>query len=95
MIHPSYTLRLLTIRMLLSLIGMMNAQIASASYTSIEALETRISEVESELSQLAESTVRGGVGAVGYRSRTPGDAVNPKEWVQVTLPLHPWSIASS
>jgi cob(I)alamin adenosyltransferase len=60
MIHLSYTLRLLTIRMLLSLISMLNAQGTSANYTSIEALENRISGIESELSHLAEFTIRGG-----------------------------------
>lgn len=86
MIHSTYTLRLLTIGSLLSLIGMLNAQVVADDYPSIEALETRISEVEAELNHLAKFTIRGGVGAVGYRSRTRSDAVHPREWVQITLP---------
>lgn len=86
MIHSLYTLRALTIGLLFCLIGILNAQIPSDNFPSIDTLESRIAEIKNELSHLAEFTIRGGVGAVGYRSRTPDNAVDPKEWVQITLP---------
>ena len=86
MIHSRYTLKILTIGLLFSLIGILNGQSTPGDYTSINALESRISEIKDELSHLAEFTIRGGVGAVGYRSRTPSNAIDPKEWVQINLP---------
>ena len=86
MIHSLYTLKILTVGLLFSLIGILNGQSTPGDYTSIDTLESRISEIKDELSHLAEFTIRGGVGAVGYRSRTPSDAIDPKEWVQINLP---------
>jgi signal transduction histidine kinase len=85
MIHSRYTLSILITGIFLGLIGILSAQNVSGRYNSIDGLETRISEVEVELSHLAEFTIRGGVGAVGYRSLTPSNSVNPKEWVQIDL----------
>jgi signal transduction histidine kinase len=54
-------------------------------YDSINSLESRIAEIEATLGQLAEFTMRSGVGAIGYRSRTSAEIQNPKEWVKITL----------
>ena len=58
-----------------------SSAIATASLTE---LEERVSNIDAQLNQLAEYSLRTGVGSVGYRSKTH---VNPdgSEWIQITL----------
>lgn len=51
---------------------------------SIAEIESRLQEIDNELGQLARSSLRSGIGSVGYRSQwhTSADAL---EWVQVDL----------
>lgn len=51
------------------------------------ALEERLVEIDAELDQLAALSLRGGAGAVGYRS-TPWSETDPDKWIQIDL-AHP------
>jgi signal transduction histidine kinase len=54
---------------------------------SLTQIETRLSEIDTELAHLADYSLRSGVGSVGYRSSDHPDPDCP-EWVQIELPPH-------
>ena len=51
---------------------------------SLSELEQRLDDIESRLSQLARSTLRSGVGPIGYRSIITTDANEPT-WIEIDL----------
>jgi len=58
--------------------------VANLEDVSLAALEARLTEIESELKQLARVSLRSGIGAIGYRSASYGEA-RSSEWVEVAL----------
>jgi len=48
-------------------------------------LKQRLSEIDNRLAQLARSTLRSGVGPIGYRSFPTSDATQPN-WIEIDLP---------
>ncbi|MEP2776806.1 MAG: ATP-binding protein [Luteolibacter sp.] len=51
---------------------------------SVTQLERKIGEIDAELEKLAHFTLRGGVGAIGYRSMWYREAEHP-EWIEIRL----------
>ncbi len=51
---------------------------------SLPELEQRLSDIDSELSQLARYNLRGGTGSLGYRSRT-SSTPETAEWIRIDL----------
>jgi signal transduction histidine kinase len=51
---------------------------------SLRSLEQRLSTIDSELEQLAQYSLRSGVGPVGYRSQTYDHSANT-EWIRIEL----------
>ena len=47
-------------------------------------LEQQLTEIDTELSELAQTSLRGGVGAIGYRSKPHTTAANT-EWIEIDL----------
>ena len=69
--------------------SLLHANAAPASVDSIEhwtlsQLEERLSEIDSELPQLSQLSLRGGVGSIGYRSAW-WQTAEDKTWIQVQL----------
>lgn len=82
--QPSSPLRRL--RPLLALLGLLflGAEAQPAHGASAADLELRIKQIDEELGQLAEYSLRSGVGPVGYRSKAHTEAESP-EWIQIDL----------
>lgn len=51
---------------------------------SIDRLESRLSEIDSEIGTLSTMTLRSGVGRIGYRSRIHDSPTN-REWIRIEL----------
>ena len=59
-----------------------STQTSTLADDSLDALEQHLTEIDTKLAGLAECSLRGGAGAIGYRSRgydNPGDPV----WVEI------------
>ena len=52
---------------------------------SLSELEQRLETIDTRLSQLARSTLRSGIGPIGYRSYVTTDATKPT-WIEIDLP---------
>ena len=54
---------------------------------SLTQVEKRLADIDTELAQLADYSLRSGVGSVGYRSSDHPDP-NCPEWIEIELPPH-------
>lgn len=74
-------------RILLStllLVAPARGQESSLNDLSTDQLEKKLEGIDTQLSQLANFTMRSGVGAIGHRSKSHQTSTNP-EWVEVAL----------
>lgn len=58
--------------------------VGSLSDLKLFQLEQHLAEIDADLSQLAQASLRGGVGSIGYRSRTHADSAT-MEWIEIEL----------
>ncbi|MFC5051807.1 ATP-binding protein [Rubritalea spongiae] len=69
------------------LVGLLFTQLLHAKPTqelSLPELEQRIIDIDAELEQLAQYSLRSGIGSIGYRSN-PHDSPHTTEWLQISL----------